>query len=625
MSGWMEQRQLGPVIGLGTYKTFLDDERLAAEVVGAALGAGTTVFDSSPMYGAAEASLGSALQGRRADAVVATKIWANSVEEGKAQYAAQLRLLRPGRDRADPQPRRLARAAAVARGRARRGEDRPDRCHALGSGPVRRARAGVADREVRHGADPAQPTRARVRGADPAAGRGARCRGDRDAPARWSGSGDAAARACGRRARAAAPLRRRDVGAGAPQVVSRRSARRSPDPGDVEAGPERSRTPPPAPGRRSAPTSDGSSNGSPAPTRSAARAASPPVQNGDPAVDKTSHFRHEGGLPPGDPLRANVRSLRTNCASRARHGGRSGHCPRRTAVDGRCRVLRGRTGRLGAGEASAAEIRVAAAAVPVSSGRDADRSCQGDQAARVSRRPHARGRARARSARSRGDRRAGRRCRVGLHRRRLHRGRRADRPGRRGVGLGGAPAEGEGADRRGVRPAPRRPDAVHVPPHRRRRAADACAARLGHHRDRVRDGRDAQPPSAAARADERGRGPAGAADGRLVAREGARRPWHPARRRPGCASGEGRDPRWWGRRPQLGDHRARHAGRRVGARQVGRADARPRDRPRRAGHARHVEPAPDRGDPDRRRHGDRRGARPGSRGAAARDATRCSA
>src|SRR4051794_19939944 len=88
----MEQRQLGPVIGLGTYKTFLGDESLAGEVVGAALGAGTTAFDSSPMYGAAESSLGSALQGRRGDAVVATKIWATSVEEGKAQYAAQLRL-----------------------------------------------------------------------------------------------------------------------------------------------------------------------------------------------------------------------------------------------------------------------------------------------------------------------------------------------------------------------------------------------------------------------------------------------------------------------------------------------------------------------------------------------------
>ena len=87
----MEQRRLGPVIGLGTYKTFLGDERLAADVVGAALEAGTTVFDSSPMYGAAETSLGSALRGRRGVGVVATKIWANSVEEGKEQYGAQLR------------------------------------------------------------------------------------------------------------------------------------------------------------------------------------------------------------------------------------------------------------------------------------------------------------------------------------------------------------------------------------------------------------------------------------------------------------------------------------------------------------------------------------------------------
>lgn len=87
----MDERRLGPVIGLGTYKTFLGDERLAADVVGAALGAGTTLFDSSPMYGAAEASLGAALLGRRADGVVATKIWAGSADEGKAQYEAQLR------------------------------------------------------------------------------------------------------------------------------------------------------------------------------------------------------------------------------------------------------------------------------------------------------------------------------------------------------------------------------------------------------------------------------------------------------------------------------------------------------------------------------------------------------
>jgi len=88
----MEERRLGPVVGLGTYGTFLDDEHLATEVVGVALGAGTTVFDSSPMYGAAEASLGGALQNRRAQGVVATKIWTESVEEGREQYVAQQRL-----------------------------------------------------------------------------------------------------------------------------------------------------------------------------------------------------------------------------------------------------------------------------------------------------------------------------------------------------------------------------------------------------------------------------------------------------------------------------------------------------------------------------------------------------
>jgi len=87
----MEARRLGPVVGLGTYETFLDDALLAAEVVGAALGAGSTVFDSSPMYGAAEASLGVALQGRRERGVVATKIWAESVAEGRRQYEAQRR------------------------------------------------------------------------------------------------------------------------------------------------------------------------------------------------------------------------------------------------------------------------------------------------------------------------------------------------------------------------------------------------------------------------------------------------------------------------------------------------------------------------------------------------------
>jgi diketogulonate reductase-like aldo/keto reductase len=87
----MEQRRLGPVVGLGTWNTFGGDRRLAREVVGAAFDAGCRVVDSSPMYGAAQASLSDVIAGRRDEAVVATKIWASSVTEGRQQYADQLR------------------------------------------------------------------------------------------------------------------------------------------------------------------------------------------------------------------------------------------------------------------------------------------------------------------------------------------------------------------------------------------------------------------------------------------------------------------------------------------------------------------------------------------------------
>jgi diketogulonate reductase-like aldo/keto reductase len=42
------------------------------------------------MYHGAERSLGVALEGRRGDAIVATKIWADSLEEGRSQLADQL-------------------------------------------------------------------------------------------------------------------------------------------------------------------------------------------------------------------------------------------------------------------------------------------------------------------------------------------------------------------------------------------------------------------------------------------------------------------------------------------------------------------------------------------------------
>jgi diketogulonate reductase-like aldo/keto reductase len=87
----MEQRRLGPVVGLGTWNTFAGDAALARRVVGAALDAGVCAFDTSPMYGAAEESLGAALAARRDEARVLTKIWTSSADEARAQLADQLR------------------------------------------------------------------------------------------------------------------------------------------------------------------------------------------------------------------------------------------------------------------------------------------------------------------------------------------------------------------------------------------------------------------------------------------------------------------------------------------------------------------------------------------------------
>ena len=86
----MEERRLGPVVGLGTWNTFGGDAELAHDVGGAALGAGTRFIDSSPMYGNAERSLAAALEGRRERAAVATKIWAPTVQQGREQFERQL-------------------------------------------------------------------------------------------------------------------------------------------------------------------------------------------------------------------------------------------------------------------------------------------------------------------------------------------------------------------------------------------------------------------------------------------------------------------------------------------------------------------------------------------------------
>jgi aryl-alcohol dehydrogenase-like predicted oxidoreductase len=99
----MEHRSFGrtglevPVIGLGTWSVF--DVRSPREagpraVVEAAFAAGSRLVDTSPMYGRAEAVLGRSLEwsGLRGAAIVATKIWTRSAEEGRRQLARQLDL-----------------------------------------------------------------------------------------------------------------------------------------------------------------------------------------------------------------------------------------------------------------------------------------------------------------------------------------------------------------------------------------------------------------------------------------------------------------------------------------------------------------------------------------------------
>lgn len=91
----MEYRELGatglqvPAVGMGTWATFdvkgEPEEARRRSVVDVALDRGASLFDSSPMYGQAEQVLGRALEGRRDRAQVATKVWARSVEEGRAQ------------------------------------------------------------------------------------------------------------------------------------------------------------------------------------------------------------------------------------------------------------------------------------------------------------------------------------------------------------------------------------------------------------------------------------------------------------------------------------------------------------------------------------------------------------
>lgn len=96
----MERRALGktglavPAVGLGTAKVFNvkgdADEARCEAVVDTALEWGANLFDTSPMYGEAERVLAAALVDRRADALVATKVWARTRAIGEQQIEAAL-------------------------------------------------------------------------------------------------------------------------------------------------------------------------------------------------------------------------------------------------------------------------------------------------------------------------------------------------------------------------------------------------------------------------------------------------------------------------------------------------------------------------------------------------------
>jgi aryl-alcohol dehydrogenase-like predicted oxidoreductase len=96
----VERRSLGtsglevPVVGMGTWRTFdvsgASEVEQRRSVVDCALEGGSNLFDSSPMYGAAERVLGQALSGRRQHALIATKVWTPDDREAEQQIRRSL-------------------------------------------------------------------------------------------------------------------------------------------------------------------------------------------------------------------------------------------------------------------------------------------------------------------------------------------------------------------------------------------------------------------------------------------------------------------------------------------------------------------------------------------------------
>lgn len=97
----MEERPLGatdlavPVVGMGTWRAFDVEgaERNARRrMVAEALDLGLRLYDTSPMYGAAEEVLADAIRNRRDEAIVATKVWAATPQEGVRQIDRALQI-----------------------------------------------------------------------------------------------------------------------------------------------------------------------------------------------------------------------------------------------------------------------------------------------------------------------------------------------------------------------------------------------------------------------------------------------------------------------------------------------------------------------------------------------------
>lgn len=96
----MEHRQLGnsglsvPAVGMGTWKSFdvkgpsAEAERI--KIVDTAIAGGTTLFDTSPMYGESPRVLAAAVAGRRDTVLIADKVWTTKLDEGHKQIDTAL-------------------------------------------------------------------------------------------------------------------------------------------------------------------------------------------------------------------------------------------------------------------------------------------------------------------------------------------------------------------------------------------------------------------------------------------------------------------------------------------------------------------------------------------------------